>query len=132
MKNKNKKDDEYYSNSSIEDADMMECEDSECDCGHNHKNHHEHSCDCGHDHIDRPCVLYEDRDHCIDCGECEMCDLDPTKKCDNCGKCLEEYELPLDDKGFYNFEAKLDMSGMDLEDLYKAYGLDDEEDNDEN
>ncbi len=33
------------------------------------------------------CVLY-DRD-CIDCGECEFCDLDPTKLCDNCGKCLE-------------------------------------------
>lgn len=33
------------------------------------------------------CVLY-DRD-CINCGECEFCDLDPTKLCDNCGKCLE-------------------------------------------
>ena len=33
------------------------------------------------------CVLY-DRD-CIECMECEICDLDPTKVCDNCGKCLE-------------------------------------------
>lgn len=32
------------------------------------------------------CVLY-DRD-CIGCMECEICDLDPTKICDNCGKCL--------------------------------------------
>ena len=32
------------------------------------------------------CVLY-DRD-CIVCLECEMCDLDPNKVCDNCGKCL--------------------------------------------
>lgn len=32
------------------------------------------------------CVLY-DRD-CIGCLECEMCDLDPNKVCDNCGKCL--------------------------------------------
>ena len=32
------------------------------------------------------CVLY-DRD-CIGCLECEMCDLDPSKVCDNCGKCL--------------------------------------------
>lgn len=34
---------------------------------------------------------------CIDCGECdEFCDLDPTKKCDSCGKCLEpnkNYEI---------------------------------------
>ncbi len=34
------------------------------------------------------CTKY-DRE-CIDCGECdEFCDLDPTKKCDSCGKCLE-------------------------------------------
>lgn len=35
----------------------------------------------------RECVLY-DRE-CIDCGECEICDLDPLKICDNCGKCLD-------------------------------------------
>lgn len=33
------------------------------------------------------CVLY-DRD-CIGCLECETCDLDPNKICDNCGKCLD-------------------------------------------
>lgn len=32
------------------------------------------------------CVLY-DRE-CIGCLECETCDLDPNKICDNCGKCL--------------------------------------------
>ena len=37
------------------------------------------------------CVLY-DRD-CIGCGECEFCDLDPTKLCDNCGKCLENVNM---------------------------------------
>ncbi len=35
----------------------------------------------------RKCVLY-DRE-CIECGECNMCDLDPGKICDNCGKCIE-------------------------------------------
>ena len=35
----------------------------------------------------KKCVLY-DRD-CIDCGECDVCDLDPNKICDNCGKCAE-------------------------------------------
>lgn len=35
----------------------------------------------------RECVLY-DRE-CIGCMECEMCDLDPGKVCDNCGKCIE-------------------------------------------
>ena len=33
------------------------------------------------------CVLYE-RD-CIGCLECETCDLDPNKVCDNCGKCID-------------------------------------------
>ncbi len=32
------------------------------------------------------CVLYERE--CINCGECDICDLDPLKICDNCGKCL--------------------------------------------
>lgn len=34
------------------------------------------------------CVI-EDRS-CIDCGECLICDLDNTKLCDNCCKCLGE------------------------------------------
>jgi len=34
----------------------------------------------------RRCVLY-DRE-CIECGECNICDLDPSKICDNCGKCI--------------------------------------------
>ena len=34
----------------------------------------------------RPCVLY-DRE-CIGCGECDRCDLDPDKICDNCMKCV--------------------------------------------
>ena len=36
--------------------------------------------------IKNQCVLY-DRE-CIGCLECETCDLDPDKICDNCGKCL--------------------------------------------
>ena len=37
------------------------------------------------------CVLYE-RD-CIGCLECEPCDLDPNKTCDNCGKCIEVQDV---------------------------------------
>ncbi len=33
------------------------------------------------------CELY-DRE-CIGCLECEICDLDPEKICDNCGKCID-------------------------------------------
>ena len=34
----------------------------------------------------RMCVLY-DREF-IGCGECDRCDLDPNKICDNCMKCV--------------------------------------------
>ena len=33
------------------------------------------------------CVLY-DRE-CTGCLECETCDLDPNKVCNNCGKCID-------------------------------------------
>lgn len=33
------------------------------------------------------CVLM-DRE-CIDCGECDICDLDSSKICDNCCKCID-------------------------------------------
>ncbi len=35
----------------------------------------------------KECVLY-DRE-CVNCGECDICDMDPKKICDNCGKCIE-------------------------------------------
>lgn len=35
----------------------------------------------------KECVLY-DR-HCTECGECEVCDLSPDKKCDNCMRCVK-------------------------------------------
>ena len=34
----------------------------------------------------KQCVLY-DRP-CVDCGECDRCDLDPDKICDNCMRCV--------------------------------------------
>lgn len=37
--------------------------------------------------LTKDCVLYERE--CIDCGECDVCDLDSEKICDNCGKCLD-------------------------------------------
>ena len=37
--------------------------------------------------IGKECVLYDRI--CIGCGECDRCDLDTEKICDNCGKCLD-------------------------------------------
>lgn len=34
------------------------------------------------------CVL--EQKSCVDCGECNICDVDKTKICDNCEKCLPE------------------------------------------
>lgn len=47
--------------------------------------------------MSKKCEIY-DRD-CIDCGECMFCDLDPTKLCDNCGKCIstdDYYTIKID------------------------------------
>ena len=38
----------------------------------------------------KPCVLYDRV--CIGCGECDRCDLDPDKICDNCMKCIKGNE----------------------------------------
>ncbi|MBQ9833299.1 MAG: hypothetical protein IJO48_06170 [Clostridia bacterium] len=34
------------------------------------------------------CIL-NDSKYCDDCGECNVCDLDPKKICDNCCKCID-------------------------------------------
>lgn len=34
----------------------------------------------------KQCVLYDRL--CMDCGECDRCDLDPNKICDNCMRCI--------------------------------------------
>lgn len=33
------------------------------------------------------CILEDKK--CTDCGECNLCDLDAEKICDNCGKCID-------------------------------------------
>ena len=51
----------------------------------------------------KKCVLY-DRD-CINCNECNICDLDSGKICDNCGKCIncdnEDYKEIIIDEILY-------------------------------
>ena len=54
----------------------------------------------------KKCILY-DRD-CIECGECEVCDLDSTKICDNCGKCIE-IESDYAEIEIESIEEKLDV-----------------------
>ena len=50
----------------------------------------------------KECVLYSRE--CFDCGECECCDLDGSKVCTSCGKCIgseEEYRT-LDVADFFS------------------------------
>lgn len=71
-------------------------------------------CDCGHDH-----------EHEIE-EEDLYCDLDPSKICDNCMLCLDSFNT--DKEGFVQIKVdKIDKSNLNLDDLYKMYGLDDEE-----
>ena len=57
----------------------------------------------------KECVLY-DRE-CINCGECDVCDLDPKKKCDNCGVCLEM------DDDYKTFDVDLTINENDEPEL---------------
>ncbi|MCQ1529890.1 hypothetical protein [Lutispora saccharofermentans] len=50
--------------------------------------------------FNKECVLY-DR-YCIECGECNICDLDKNKICDNCCKCIED---------------DADYTGIDIDDI---------------
>lgn len=75
------------------------------------------------------CELEPDQ-KCTYCGECLMCDIDPNKVCNNCGKCLDEFNT--DEKGYVSIKIDKVIAGddMTLDDLYKQYGLDDDEEPD--
>ena len=83
------------------------------------KNQHNHEhCNCGHHHHEE--VESENIDDFV-------CDLDDSKICDNCMKCLDI--LNTDSKGYVSIgiDGVDQASGLTLNDLYKMYGLDDEE-----
>lgn len=75
----------------------------------------------------KECIL-ELGEPCTLCGACLYCDIDPDKICDNCGKCLDTYNT--DDKGYVSIKIdKIIQKDPTLEELYKEYGLDDDEEN---
>ncbi len=83
-----------------------------CDENNKHSRHHD-SCDCCHDDE------FNEDDY--------MCDLDPTKICDNCCKCLDTFNT--DEKGYVKIGIdKIDNNGLTVEELYEMYGLNDEDD----
>jgi hypothetical protein len=103
------------------------CQDDECDCDKPHGHLHTKKTNRPKKPGVKMCVL-EDGVPCTHCGACNMCDLDPTKICDNCGKCLDEYNT--DDKGYVSVPIDKIIMGSDeetLEDFDHMYGLDDDD-----
>ena len=81
----------------------------------------------------KECVLY-DRE-CTGCGECDICDLDPKKICDNCGKCIDsgndyntaDVELIAENGGMplnYHFE---DEEETKVDEEFEVYCPDEDE-----
>ncbi len=90
----------------------------------------------------KECVLY-DRE-CINCGECDICDLDPKKICDNCGKCIDsgddynimDVDLTVENESVpnnyhYDGEAEDDEDEFFDEDFEEDYDAADDFDYDE-
>lgn len=89
--------------------------------------HHDDCC-CGHEHNKeekKNTKLKKYKDFEFDDNDDYSCDLDPSKMCDNCGKCLDIYNT--DKEGFVQIQIdKIDKGGSSLNDLYKMYGLDED------
>ena len=96
----------------------------DCDC---HKHSQNKECSCVHSHHNDEksknwTTKYKDFE--FDDNTDDSCDLDPTKICDNCGKCLDVFNT--DKEGFVQIQIdKIDKGDSSLQDLYKMYGLDD-------
>jgi hypothetical protein len=63
------------------------------------------------------CVLKEGK-VCTNCGECDICDLDPNKICDNCCKCIEGKNKDFGELRLSDFYAS----------MHEKWGGEDEED----
>ena len=62
----------------------------------------------------KECVL-TDRE-CTDCGECDRCDIDPNKICDNCCTCIDkaaDYNSIEIDEIIEEEDAELDMEDLE-------------------
>ena len=73
----------------------------------------------------KECVLM-DRE-CSDCGECNICDLDPNKICDNCCACIEkdaDYSSIEIDEIIEDENAELDTEDLEKWKYEKDYIVD--------
>ncbi|MBD5642904.1 hypothetical protein HYH96_03220 [Clostridium botulinum] len=75
--------------------------------------------------MNRETCIFNYTKKCTDCGECEICDLDPNKKCDNCGECLQREGV--DTQAIKINEIKEDKNFVDKEDLKKVLEEDERE-----
>jgi len=75
--------------------------------------------------MNRETCIFDYSKKCTDCGECEICDLNPDKKCDNCGECLQREGI--DTSAIKIDEIKEDKNFVNKEDLKKVLKEDEEE-----
>ena len=100
-----------------------------CDC-HTHTSLSHTHCSCNSDsnkinkNETKNAKLSKYKDFEFDDNNDFSCDLDPTKICDNCGKCLDAFNTDKD--GYVQIQIdKIEKGNSTLHDLYKMYGLDD-------
>ena len=58
--------------------------------------------------MEKWCVLTDGK-RCDECGECQRCDLDPEKICDNCMKCVN---------------TGADYSAVEIDEIIESEGAD--------
>jgi hypothetical protein len=52
--------------------------------------------------MNNECLLYDRQ--CTDCGQCDICDLDSNKICDDCCKCLDDYRDSKVEEDYHTIE----------------------------
>lgn len=80
-----------------------------------------------HKHCGTPnCECHHHEEEVLDIEDL-VCDLDPNKICDNCMKCIDIFNT--DEKGYVSIgiDSVDTSSGLTLQDLYKMYGLDEDD-----
>ncbi len=72
------------------------------------------------------CVLNEAKE-CVHCGDCDICDLDPNKICDNCCKCIDS---PHEDENYAVLPVDLQTEPAAQEGWEDEYDIPDGQDED--
>lgn len=70
----------------------------------------------------KSCILNESK-ICNDCGNCNVCDLDPNKICDNCCKCIEDNGKEYNELNLSDYLNRTDKTEILSDTEYKEWSL---------